>query len=52
MENSPSIGTNFFNITQICGVTNPESIISYTQIFNSNDDDIPGFVFDDFKFNQ
>ena len=52
MEIGPSMITGSFNITQICGVTNPDSMISFTQTFNSNGKDIPGFDFDDFKSNQ
>ena len=52
MEIGPSIGTGSFKITQICGVTIPDSMKRFTQTFNSNGKDIPGFDFDDFKSNQ
>ena len=42
--------TNVFSLKQDCGFLIPDSLISYTQTFISNGNDIPGFDFYDFKF--
>lgn len=52
MKNEESVGTDYFNITQICGISIPDSMTSFTQTFISNGEDIPSFEFDDFKSNQ
>jgi len=44
------VTTNIFSIKQTCGFLIPDSLVSYTQTFISNGNDIPGFDFDDFKF--
>jgi hypothetical protein len=46
------VSTNIFTIKQTCGFIIPESLVSFTQTFISNGNDIPGFDFDDFKFDQ
>ena len=46
------VSTNIFSIKQTCGFLIPDSLVSYTQTFISNGNDIPGFDFDDFKFDQ
>ena len=47
--NEYQVTTNIFSIKQTCGFLIPDSLI-YSQSFISNGNDIPGFDFDDFKF--
>jgi hypothetical protein len=44
------VTTNMFSIRQTCGFLIPDSLVSNTQTFISNGNDIPGFDFDDFKY--